>query len=163
MSSTGCSGVFFGNAVISYSFSIVIADDDDGSEKILVSSIFSFPVVVAVVTGNIFVGDFYFFRAIWVHPSSSLLGWSPISILGLPPVGRIMTVVASVVVVAVVGGDDFGLVVFWGQDLEKWPNCLQFQHWGLLPSTTTIIIWSSYPYVWGIAWNPPLSEHMVIK
>ena len=108
---------FFGNVVISFSLSFVISDDDDdaGGETILVvlvSGIFSFPVVAAVVTGNIFVGGLFFLRAIWVHPSSSL-EWSPVSVLGLPLVGGIITVVAFVIVVAVVvGSDDVGLVVF---------------------------------------------------
>ena len=61
--------------------------------------------------------DFFFLtRATWVHPSSSLLGWSPASGLGL----SFVIVVASVVVVVVaVGGDNVGLVVFGGQDPEK--------------------------------------------
>ena len=79
-----------------------------------------------------FDGDFFFQpRVTWVHPSSPLLGSSPISIVGL-------VVAAAVVVVVVVdGGDvgsgdvgagDVGLLFFCGQDLEKCPSCLQNQH-----------------------------------
>ena len=41
----------------------------------------------------------------------------------------------------VVGAVDISvvLVVFCGQDQEKWPICLQCQHCGFWPSTTTII------------------------
>ena len=38
--------------------------------------------------------------------------------------------------VAVVGAVAVVLVVFCGQDLEKWPICLQCQHCGFRPSTT---------------------------
>ena len=86
-----------------------------------------------------FYGGLFPPRVTWVHPFSSLLGWSPVSGLGLWLVG----VVVAAAVVVVVGGGNVGLVVFWGQDLEKWPSCLQFQHCGLLPSTTTIMTWSS--------------------
>ena len=66
---------------------------------------------------DIFAGDFFFFLVTWVHSSSSLLGRSPVSALGLPLVGGIMSVVAIVVVVVVVvvvviDGDDVGSVVF---------------------------------------------------
>ena len=68
---------------------------------------------------------------------------------------------AIVVVVVVVVGGVTVLVVFCGQDFEKCLSCLQFQHWGFWPSTTTVITWFSFSKVWGMAVNPPLSRHMV--
>ena len=99
-------------------------------------------VVASFICG--FNGDFFFRpRVTWVHPSSPLLGWSPVSVLGL--------VVAAVIVVVVgggggggdIGGDDVGLLFFCGQDCEKCPSCLQNQHCGFLPSTITVITWLS--------------------
>ena len=66
-------------------------------------------------------GDFFFpLRVTWVYPSSSLLGWSPVSGLGLGIVIVVAVIAVVLIVVAVVvGGGDVRLVVFWGQDLEK--------------------------------------------
>ena len=98
-----------------------------------------------------FSGDFFFRPLVtWVHPSLSLLGWSPVSVLG-----RVVAAVVVVVVVVVVngvgggdvGGGDVGLLVFCGQDREKCPSCLQNQHCGFLPSTITVITWLSYSIV----------------
>ena len=128
-------------------------------------------------------------RVTWVHPSSSLLlGSFPASagvfillsslfavadvdgagalfvdadingvldaIVAFTVVGAVDVVVVAVVVTA-------APVAFCGHDLAKWPICLQCQHCGFRPSTTTIIACSSYSTVWGIAWNPPLLRHMV--
>ena len=41
---------------------------------------------------------------------------------------EVVVIVAVVIVAAVDDGDAVFLEVFWGQDLEKWPRCLQFQH-----------------------------------
>ena len=38
----------------------------------------------------------------------------------------------------------FSWCSFGGLLRAKWPSCLQVQYWGLLPSTTTIITWSSH-------------------
>ena len=115
-----------------------------------------------------FVGDFFLPRITRVHPSSSwLLGWSPVSVLCVFIVAGVVAGIVAfevgvvfvvVVVVTVVDADDavgvvdaddaipvvlLLLVVFWGQELEKSLSCLQCQHCGLLPSTTTIITLSS--------------------
>ena len=108
-------------------------------------------MTVVVLFIGAFKGGFFFRPQVtWVHSSSPLLGWSPVSVLGL-----MVTVAVVVVVVVVSGGDvgggDVGLMVFCGQDLEKYPSCLQFQHRGLLPSTITVIIWLSYSNICGIA------------
>ena len=106
---------------------------------------------VAVVASFIcsFNEDFFFRPLVtWAHPSSYLLGWSPVSVLG-----RVVAVVVVVVVVVngVVGGDvgggDVGLLVFCGQNREKCASCLQNQHCGFLPSTITVITWLSYSIV----------------
>ena len=111
-------------------------------------------------------------RVTWFHPSSSLLlGSFPASagvfiflsglfavadvdgagelfvdadingvldtIVAFAIVGAIDVVVVVVFVVTVV------LVVFCGHDLSKWPICLQCQHCGFRPSTTTNMAWSS--------------------
>ena len=91
-------------------------------------------------------------RVTWVHSSSSLLlGSSPVSVGGMfifcilfvvidvDGTGEVIAVadaneVVDVDVVTVV------LVVFCGHDHEKWPICLQCEHCGLRPSTTTTIM-----------------------
>ena len=165
-------------------FGLAAADDDDGfaectgccfavaddadSDWVFAAAdgcccCFSVVVVLVVTVVVVFalVGVFFLFFPLctWVHPSSSLSGWSPVSALGLSlttiAVVFIVDVVAAAAVVAVVCN------IFWGQDLEKCPSYLQFQHWGFLPSTTTVITCVSYSIVWGMAPNPPRSKHMV--
>ena len=118
---------------------LVVFDDDDDDFAVVVVQRFSVSAFLE--------GDFFFFPITWVHPSPSLSGWSPASGCGLSFIGGMIfaAIVVVVVVVAVVfvGGVTVVLVVFWGQDLEKCPSCLQNQHWGFLPSTTTIIVCSS--------------------
>ena len=64
-------------------------------------------------------------------------------------VSVVFVVVVTVDAVTIVDADDaitvilLLLAVFCGQDLEKCPSCLQCQHCGFLPSTTTIITLSS--------------------
>ena len=53
-------------------------------------------------------GTFFPPLVTWVHPSSSLFGWSPVSALELV----VVVVAAAVVVVFVVCGGDIVLVVF---------------------------------------------------
>ena len=110
-------------------------------------------------------------RVTWVHPSSSLLlGSFPVSVgvfifSGLFDVADVdgtgvlfvvadtngvFVVVDTIVAFAVIGAVDVVvvvvtvvLVVFCGHDLAKWPICLQCQHCGFRPSTTTNMAWSS--------------------
>ena len=146
------------------------------------------PFVSVVLSGGDFgaLGGDFLPRVTWVHPSSSLLlGSFPasagvfISLSGLFAVADvdgagvlfvdadINGVLDAIVAFAVVGTVDVVvvvtvvLVVFCGHDLAKWPICLQCQHCGFRPSTTTNMAWSSYSTVWGIAWKPPLLRHMV--
>ena len=162
-----------------------LADDDDDDLAVAVVVVVVVVAIVSMFAVEVFVvfemfdslvGVFFFFPPLttWVQPSS-LLGLSPVLALGVSflfssvaavvAVAAIVVVVffvfvvVSVVVVVVVAG--VVLVVFWGQDFEKCPSCLQFQHWGFLPSTTTVMIWCSYSIMWGMAVNPPLSRHMV--
>ena len=129
------------------------------------------PFVSVVLAGGDFgaLGGDFLPRVTWVHPSSSLLlGSFPASagvfiflsslfdvdgagvlfvdadingvldaIVAFTVVGAVDVVVVVVVVVTVV------LVVFCGHDLAKWPICLQCQHCGFRPSTTTNMAWSS--------------------
>ncbi len=124
------------------------------------------PSVSVVFAGGDFgaLGGDFLPRVTCVHPSSSLLlGSFPLSVgvfvfSGLFAVAgdgtgvlftngvfaEVATIVAFdtvdvvvVVVVAVV------LVVFCGHDRAKWPTCLQCQHCGFRPSTTTNMAWSS--------------------
>ena len=71
-------------------------------------------VIFGDLSDDVLVG-YFFLLVTWVHPSSSLLGWSPVSALELVDV----VVAGAVVVVVVHGGDDAVLVVFCGQDREK--------------------------------------------
>ena len=109
-----------------------------------------------------------FFPFTRVHPSLS--SWSPVSgfvsiFVFVVAVVVVVVVVAVVVVVLVVAMAAVILfvtiVVFWRQDREKWPNCLQFQQSGFLPSTITVIVVSRYDMIWGIELNPPLSNIIV--
>ena len=128
------------------------------------------PSVSVVLAGGDFgaLGRDFLPRVTWVYLSSSLLflllGSFPISVgvfifssglfadvdgtdvlfVVLDTNGVFDTIVAfavfgavDVVVVTVV------LVVFCGHDLAKWPICLQCQHCGFRPSTTTNMAWSS--------------------
>ena len=122
--------------------------------------LFSFSSSELVLSGDWFSGDlgafvrdFFLSRVTWVYPSSSLLmGWSPVSVLCVFVVAGVVAGIVAfevgvvffivvVVVVSIVDAEDaitvvfLLLVVFWRQDLEKWPSCLQCQHCGLLPSS----------------------------
>ena len=93
---------------------------------------------VSVVTGeDVFAGDSP--QVTWVHPTSSLLGWSPGSSMGLLLVGGMIIVVAAVVVIVVGCGDVNSWVIFQDAAHKRPPN-QKFQHWGLLPLTTTIMV-----------------------
>ena len=150
----------------------VDVDDDDGLAVLVVGVLLESILAVGVIFGlfetvaGSLMGVFFFFPPFttWVQPSS-LLGLSPVLSfevsLGSATVAA--SAAAIVVVVFAIGGVVVGvvLVVFWGQDFEKCPSCLQIQHWGFLPSTTTVIALSSYDIVCGMAVKPPLSKHMV--
>ena len=129
------------------------------------------PFVSVVLSGGDFgaLGGDFLPRVTWVHPSSSLLlGAFPASagvfifLSGLFAVADvdgagvlfvdadINRVLDAIVAFAVVGAVDVVvvvvtvvLVVFCGHDLAKWPICLQCQHCGFRPSTTTNMAWSS--------------------
>ena len=133
---------FFFALLLMMFFSFVVAEVTVVAVEILFGCFSCVGVDICVFKVDFFLPP----QVTWVHPSSSLLGWSPVSGLGLLLVGGMIIVVAAAVVVVVVGRDDVGLVVFWGQDQEKSPSCLQFQHWGLLLSMSTVMIWSSYLY-----------------
>ena len=104
------------------------------------SSVFLFLLVLAGDDFRALDGDFLP-QVTWVHSSFSLLlGWSPVSVvfvlIGVDDIDEAVAVVdtnEAVDVVTVV------LMVFCGQDLEKWPICLQCLHCGFRPSTTTIM------------------------
>ena len=97
-------------------------------------------------------------RVTWVHRSSFLLlGSFSVSVGGIfifvvadvdgtgalfvvADTSGVFVVVDTIVAFAVVGAVDVVtvvLVVFCGHDLTKWPICLQCQHCGFRPSTTT--------------------------
>ena len=133
---------------------------------------FLFPPFVSVVlAGGDFgaLGGDLLPRVTWVNPSSSLLlGSFPVSagvfillsslfpdvdgagalfvdadingvldaIVAFTVVGAVDVVVVAVVVTA-------ATVAFCGHDLAKWPICLQCQHCGFRPSTTTNMACSS--------------------
>ena len=105
----------FSVAVVAVAFSVVV----------LLAFFVNFAVAVFVGGSSVgFWGDFFFLT--WVHPSSSLSGWSLTSEFGFSFVGGVTVVVVCVlVVVVVVGGVTVVMVVFWGQDLEKYPSCVQ--------------------------------------
>ena len=126
-----------------------LADDDDDDLAVAVVvvvaivSMFAVEVFVGFVMVDSLVGVFFFFPPLttWVQ-TSSLSGLSPVLVLGVSflftsvaavaaaaAIVVVVFVVVSVVVVVVAG---VVLVVFWGQDFEKCPSCLQFQHWGFL-------------------------------
>ena len=98
-------------------------DDDDGCFSVVVVA-FAFSVttlvaflmdfaVAAFVGGSsvVFLGDFFFFT--WVHPSSSLSGWSLASTWGFSFDGGVLVVVVVIFVVDdVVVGEVTAMVVF---------------------------------------------------
>ena len=97
-----------------------IDDDDDFSVAVVavafsVDTLVAFLVdfaVAAFVGGSsvVFLGDFFFFT--WVHPSSSLSGWSLSSNWGFSFVGGVIVIVVVVFVVDVVIGEVTVMVVF---------------------------------------------------
>ena len=99
---------------------IVVLVDDDFVVSVVSVAVVEVSVVVSWFSVDAFVvfeGDFSFFSLVtWVHHSSSLSGWSPVSGFGLPLVGGIIFVVVAtvgvVVVVVAVGGVNVVLVVF---------------------------------------------------
>ena len=138
------------------------------------SSVFLFSPVLAGGDFGALDGDFLP-NVTWVHPSSSLLlGWSPVSVgcasgmlifgilfvvIDVDVTDEVVAVADTNEAVAVGGAVDVVtvvLVVFCGQDVEKWPICLQCQYCGFRPSTTTIMAGSSQSSVWGIAWKYPI-------
>ena len=122
--------VFFFFPLVGYDdFSLLVLcgfvgddDDDDGSFSVAVVAVaFSVHTLVAFFVGFAvaafvgrssvgFLGYFFFFT--WVHPSSSLSGWSLASNLGFSFVGGVIVVVIVVFVVDVVVGGVTVMVVF---------------------------------------------------
>ena len=95
----------------------------------------------------------FFFQVTSIH-SSTVFGWAwsgSFSLLVLLMVAMEAVVVAvSVATVAAAPTGAFG-GSFWEQKLDMYPNCLQLQQHGRLPSTTTIICLSLLTMVLGIA------------
>ena len=109
-------------SVFSSLFFIVVDDDDDGF-VVTVVTVVAVVVELAVIwfsvdaIADFFEGVFFFSLLVtWIHPSSSLSGWSPVSGLGLPLVDCTVFIVTAaaivVIVVVVVGGGVVILVVF---------------------------------------------------
>ena len=95
------------------------------------SSVFLFSPVLAGGDFGALDGDFLP-CVTWVHPSFSLLlGWSPVSVgcvSGMLIFGIVFVVVDDTDEAVAVVGVTVVLLVFCGQDLEKWPICLQCWH-----------------------------------
>ena len=154
--STGDDSVNAGGLDVTAAVAFAVVASVVASVVAVASAIASVVVVIdsaaaSVVGVALFWGGWGFLplRLTWVHPS--LLGWSSGSR------SELLGEVAAVSVVVAVG-----LVVFWGQDLAKWPNSLQAQQSGFLPATTTFIFWSLLTMTRGMAGNSSLFRFIFI-
>ena len=105
-------------------FCITVDDDDDDDDGVFATAddgccccCFSVVLVVTVVVVLAFAEAFFFGFPLctWVHPSSSLSGWSPVSALGLSQATVAVAFVDGVVVAAATA------VV-----ATVWPGCIIF-------------------------------------
>ena len=125
-----------------------------------------FPGILFSAAGrDSFDGDSFVFPLVtWVHPSSIfLLGWSSIVFI----IGTVVfSVVVAVVVVLMVGEVVVVVVVivvvvvvFWGQDLEKCPSCLQDQQWSPGYGDYRHRLISAFYTVWNGVTPSPIEAH----
>ena len=121
----------------------------DESVKVACSVGSSSNVVAAAVIASSVVGVLFPFLTTWVHLSSGLFGWFSGTEAGFDVEQMVLLLLMSLLVLLLAFD-------FWRQTLNKWPNCLQDLQSDLLLSMTTIICWSLYVIIWGMAWKSSL-------
>ena len=136
--SSGCSGFF----VFGFFFYLLEGDDSGwvaASVGVVTTAFVIVPLVYSILL--------FTFLITWVHPSSGF-GWSPSFRTGLMVGLMVFSWLLLLVWLLFIN--------FCRQDLARWPSCFQYKQNGLLPSMTTIICWSWYVNMWGMAWKPSL-------